>query len=295
MAGRVFEAQQDSELTIIFTQIDIASALVSGEAGNITSQLRDEDGAASESVTITEQGTSGFYEANITPTKSSPTGHSYLLRMVSPSPATDGAILEYEIVVFPTLAVAQVGGTLFTTLANVKEYLDITGTGDDTLLSNLIARATRFLQDHFGRQILQATYTEFYDGRGSPQIMVREWPIVTVTSLHESIEQTWDASTLIAAGDYLIDLRLGRVRLKAGIFFPSFQGVRLIYDGGYATVPHSIEHATIEAVARIYRRRLNPDVVSWSLKDGAIARRVVGDLFKELRGDLSPWLSSAVA
>lgn len=300
MPGRVFECQAGVEFTYIFALINDSFALVSGQAGAVVKELRDQDGAATEVVTVEEQGTSGFYEARFTPTKHAPTGHTYLLRLKAPPATTDGAIYHVELRSFPSLLLApEAVGAFFTTLAAVKEYADITGSTQDAIITNLIARVTRVMQDRMGRRVLEGTWTEIHDGIARPGIIVRERPITSVTSIHESPDQTWDSSTLIAASDYIVDGRLGRIKLKADVFLPGFQNVRVIYLGGYATVPAALEHVAIRMVSRELKTRKNLDVQSMTLKDGSFSNAVIQNVTRGITNDdiedMAPWVARRVA
>lgn len=272
--SRIYDAKKNEPLTIIFTQIDpITSALVTGQAGSITTQLRDDDGAASEAVVVTEQGTSGFYEATFTPTKSVATGKPYLLRITSPAPPTDGAILEYNIRVFPTIAVSGVVGAFLTTLANVKEYDDSLGSGNDAVLTSMIARISALIEQRFDGRIVEATYQEIKDGNNRTVMVPKHRPISTFTTLHISADQTWDATTLVASTDLIVDSITPRVHLKGGRAFTiGFQNVRMVYTAGFATIPLEVEDYAIRKVIEAFKKRRTLGITSISLKDGSITR-----------------------
>jgi hypothetical protein len=182
----------------------------------------------------------------------------------------------------------------FTTAAEVKEYLGITGSAQDAFLADLVSRVTSLLQGHLGRKIVSGAETEYHDGSDRPGITLRQYPVTTFTSLHQSQDQVWDSTTLLAASDYIVDLARARVWLKGGYFNHGWQNIKAVYTAGYATVPPALEHFAIESCARIFKRRDNPDVVSWSLKDGAVAKRIIGDMFSEFAHDLAPWTARQV-
>jgi hypothetical protein len=277
----VREAGVNQEFTLIFEQLDIAGVLVTGQAGAIGVTLRDEDGAASEGVTIAEQGTDGYYTAKFTPTKSSELGFAYYLRLVSPATVTDEAILNFEIRVRPSVSITAAAGTELTTLANLKEYLRITTSTHDALLASLIVRVSRLLEKEWGYPVKQATYIEQHDGSGMPKLAFR-FPIVTVNNLWQSIDHVFDATTLIASSDYVVKKPSGIIYLKnGGVFFWGFQNVKIDYDAGYAAIPGEIEQIAIEAMARAFRRSEAPDVVSMSLKDGSMTKMVTPSLFSK--------------
>src|SRR5687767_13205541 len=55
----------------------------------------------------------------------------------------------------------------YTTLSAVKTYLHITGTAHDALLTELISRASRLVDDHCGRWFGTQNQTRYFDAVGS--------------------------------------------------------------------------------------------------------------------------------
>ncbi len=71
-----------------------------------------------------------------------------------------------------------------TTLANVKAWLAITTTNSDALLSSLITAMSRTIYSNLGRaSLLPRTFTERYDGQANHRMYLRNWPVLSVSSL----------------------------------------------------------------------------------------------------------------
>lgn len=292
------QAQVNQPITFIFECIDTASPpnQVPGQAGAIIVQLRDEDGPASEMVTISEQGgngASGFYEATLTPTRSSPQGREYYLSVQTPPSTTDGAKLPFTFRCFPVIAVTPISGSFLTTLDHVKEYLGSVA-ADDSLLTNLIARVSRLIEAFCDRAFPRATYTEILDGSGRPLLMLRRAPIVSLASVHMSQDQVWDGTTLLAASSIVMDPS-GFLLLKAGAFAAGIQNIRAIYDAGYDTIPFDIEQIAIEMIARTFKDKGQIHLSSMSLKDGAYTKRFASRFYEDLVQDLSPYIRRRAA
>lgn len=272
--ARIFDAQANVQVEIPFSLIDLDSVLVSGEAGNVVTELYDEDGTASESVVIAEKESTGVYEARVSFTKSKATGHIYLLRIISPPNITDEAILPFHIQVYPTLAVSSVVGAFLTTLANVKEIRSITVTDHDAVLTSLIARISKMIESRLGDIFQQLAYTEFHNGSGTVLLRPFHRPIVSVSSIHISKDQKWDSTTLVDATGYVIDLVAGLIyRKDGGGFGQGFQNVRVVYTSGYAAVPLDVEHYAIEKILVFFDQREQLGLTSVSLKDGSFTKQ----------------------
>ncbi len=65
--------------------------------------------------------------------------------------------------------------TDLTSLANVEEYLDISGTSgeDDTFIGNLIDRASEAIENYCRRKFNSEERTEYYDGRGFSRLVLK--------------------------------------------------------------------------------------------------------------------------
>jgi len=66
------------------------------------------------------------------------------------------------------------------TLAQLKEWLGISGTGEDSLLNRIGAEACRRVETYCGRTFASATYNEWLDGTGTRSLLLRNYPVTEV-------------------------------------------------------------------------------------------------------------------
>lgn len=135
------------------------------------------------------------------------------------------------------------------------------------------------------------TFTETYDGHGSPWIQLRNWPITSITSV--SVLAPDGTSTTLDSTTYRVDTRTGMLYRTSGEpwgwgggvgfdgggdwsgnggvnsqpayyrgwsnqFPDGFQNVVVVYVGGNATIPDSLERAARQAVCDLFiNRRAN--------------------------------------
>ena len=157
-----------------------------------------------------------------------------------------------------------------TVKANFKTYKGITKNDDDTLIDDLIKRASGFIESQCGRKFGEATYTEYYDGddvRSFPvsrrdKLILENHPVTTFTSLHDDTNGVFGSSTLIATADYDVKMDSGIVVLKAVKFNIGVGNIKAVYDAGYVlpdqaspTLPDEIEHACIELTNWMFEDR----------------------------------------
>ncbi|MEE9200657.1 MAG: head-tail connector protein [Candidatus Brocadiales bacterium] len=135
-----------------------------------------------------------------------------------------------------------------TTVANVKEYLGVSGTSDDALLSRLVDWSTDLIHSYCRRVFTEASYDEYYDGDGTEGLLVNQFPVSTVTLLEVDGVQK-DTSS------YLLYGQLGLIKVKSGKFPRGKKNLRVQYSAGYATLPNDLEQVAIELVSLKYYDR----------------------------------------
>ena len=74
-------------------------------------------------------------------------------------------------------------------LSDVKLFMNITTTSNDTLLEMLIDQATNIITNELGTNVCATVYTnEVYNGDGSYTLMLDNYPIIEVYSAHDTTQ-----------------------------------------------------------------------------------------------------------
>jgi hypothetical protein len=140
-----------------------------------------------------------------------------------------------------------------TNLNNAKDWMGLTASGDDALLTRLITAVSVGIQSWLNRTLASASYTETRNGTGTKRLVLSNYPVSAVASV--TVDGVAVPSYNFVFDQYGIEL--------AGDVFPRGTGnVVVAYTAGYTEVPADIEQACIELVQLKYKRRLNPDVDS---------------------------------
>ncbi len=134
-------------------------------------------------------------------------------------------------------------------LTTVKQMLEISHTAQDTILQIMMDRAESAVEDFIGYKLTSATHTEDVDG-GDYGLYPTNRPVTSITSVTDN--QTGE---VIAEGD--------RVLVDDGIFKDSdlrwTEGPagrwRVVYVGGWSTVPKRIAGVLYDVVYRFYHNR----------------------------------------
>lgn len=225
----------------------------------------------------------------------------------SPAPTTDTPIASGSFTLVgdsvPTAGSSTISGLC--SLADVKTALSFTDTTKDQLCTDIIAAAEKMIQQHTGYTLINTEHTEYFSpGRrhwnvnknvsaDMTALRVKEHPIISVTSVYEDDDRTWDdAADLIAATDYYTDnynIRLhddgSTVQFTAGL-----RTVRAIYRAGYATIPSDLRRAAVMLSVHLYHLadRQRQNIASESLGDATVTY-LNEDIPKTVRLMLKPY------
>lgn len=137
-------------------------------------------------------------------------------------------------------------------LADLKSWLDVSGTDDDALLARLITQISRVILTVLDRPaILPSPYTETHDGGNDVSILLRQWPVIGISSC--TIDgMVIPPSQLITGGGanaqtgYVLDSSndappgaMQRLSLRGFHFTGGLQNVTISYTAGYRIVNES--------------------------------------------------------
>lgn len=130
-------------------------------------------------------------------------------------------------------------------LTDLKRWLDIAGTDDDTLLSNLITQISRTILNLIDRpSLLPSTYTEVRDGGNELSIMLGQWPVIAVSSCTVNGVSLPPSGPLIAGAGTPCGFALEpsstvppgtmqRLSLRGFVFTSGIQNITISYSAGY--------------------------------------------------------------
>lgn len=138
-------------------------------------------------------------------------------------------------------------GDDLTTVAAFKVNFNIlsTFTDHDTLIQNLITQKSKECANYCNRKFAARALTEYYDGDGRATLLLREYPINSITSIHDDPDRAYGAETLIDSADYTMpNAGLdGMVKGDGIIFGAGVENIKVVYNGGYSTLPADLVSA----------------------------------------------------
>lgn len=188
------------------------------------------------------------------------------------------------------------------TLDEAKNYLLEDPTADidrtEDLIIRLINGASVSAETYMNRKILSRSYTEDQDGSGTDTMQLKQYPIVSISSVCADYDRLFPSSLNIALTDIVIyheegkivrapsglniyiDEETGKI-LKYSTFPRGKKNIRVVYSAGYATVPHDIKHVVLQEIVWHYENITKK-------KLGTMAVSAVGENTSVFIGDLLP-------
>jgi hypothetical protein len=162
-----------------------------------------------------------------------------------------------------TFLIAVPGGTYYTSIAELKDELNITGSDHDYQLQGLVSQSQKFIDSYCKRTFVPGTagVVKYYDGAESP-LWIDDCTAITAIALDEESDGTW--STSMAATDWLLKPYNTNPKtmlvLSPNSDYGSFcsgvtKGVKITGTWGYdTTVPEDIRRAAIIQCCRWFKR-----------------------------------------
>lgn len=158
-----------------------------------------------------------------------------------------------------------VGTYALTSLTNLKSYLNLSVSTHDTLLENLIDRATEMIEDYTNRKLKARDYSydsgsgdydadnAVLDGNDRDRMVMPQRPINSVTTLRINTTAIDARSTVFDSG-YVIDAKNGIIVLLGYVFTAGAKNIELAYNAGHSTIPEDLEQACIEQAAWMFKQ-----------------------------------------
>lgn len=155
-------------------------------------------------------------------------------------------------------------------LADVKESLGIASsvTTYDNLIIRKINQATLAIENYCGRRFKSTDYVETYDATNINELILRQRPIISLTSLEVR-------DTQLNSNDWeTVDSELYHQDTNAGVLELLFRAsglwnqYRVTYTAGYTTIPEDLAEACVSLACYYFNNRDGSDVGVASKKEG---------------------------
>lgn len=174
-------------------------------------------------------------------------------------------------------------------LYRLKIALGITDSVYDILANNCLDAASQAVKNYLHREIELKTYTHFFDGDGSNVLLLRQRPVISITSVNSDLAGFYGqnvagfgvGTSLVAGVDFALKiddstgstsksgilLRTGTASVTqwSAMFYgtllagargtPWLRGygnIKVVYIAGYDPIPDPIQQATVQVASEMY-------------------------------------------
>lgn len=146
------------------------------------------------------------------------------------------------------------------TLSNAKSVLLVSGSGDDTMLAQLLDAADSFIEKYTGRSFAGGTFTETHPA-GGPMLFLRNFPVASVTSLKVDADRAFGSGTERDTSTYAVHADRGVIESRTGPFLTPYrkgwadwpESVKVVYTTATGSVPAAVKQAFSDLVGHWYR------------------------------------------
>ena len=141
-----------------------------------------------------------------------------------------------------------------------KIYAKISTTDQDEKLELLSSSISELVKAYCARTFIDhyaADKVEYYNG-GDTSYFTEEMPIVSVTSVEESIDYGQNYSALVAFTDYVVDLMNDKLIIFAGDLVSSPNYYKITYKGGFPRLPLDLKLACFDLMDYYMKKESTP-------------------------------------
>jgi hypothetical protein len=145
-------------------------------------------------------------------------------------------------------------------ISDMKDYLHLpaSDTTLDGLVGNLMESVVYLMENYCQRKLKNRQHTEYYDGDGTPNLIVRQYPITDTPAsidIRDDIDGVWGSDSKFDSEDIIIPDIGNIISLRSSVFTDARGNIKIVYDAGYATVPPDLKLAAYEYTGFIWKRR----------------------------------------
>jgi hypothetical protein len=144
-------------------------------------------------------------------------------------------------------------GTNLVTLAEYKEYANITSTKQDAIISPLLSKVSDLVKSICRRSFIDYiddSKVETTNGGYGSKLYLQELPLISVTEVEYSSDNGFTYTDLVEYTDYVVDIEGECIStIDPSIeFSKKLNGYRITYTAGYESVPNDLKLAVLDLI-----------------------------------------------
>ena len=157
-------------------------------------------------------------------------------------------------------------GNSLLTLAELKVYFGLStgaSTTYDRSFKTLINDVSWQFNSYTNRHLKSREITEYRDGTGTDTIFTNEFPIVSASTsidIRVDTDRGYSTGDKIGSTSIVIYSTEGKITIEDDTFDAGEQSVKIVYEGGYSTIPWDLRRAAREMCRVLWEREKNNSV-----------------------------------
>lgn len=181
------------------------------------------------------------------------------------------------------------------TVEEAKVFLEESDSSHDAQITAILAGLDTYIKKYMNKSIEQTTYIELYDGSGEKELLLDNYPIISITALSDDIDKdNKKYNSVIASGEILIHKTSGIIELYNQSFTESQKNIYIKYIAGYttATIPNDLKMILYEMISKKWKdyqdkrygmvsKSVLDENVSFSLVDVTDQQRQILNLYRK--------------
>lgn len=158
--------------------------------------------------------------------------------------------------------------------AKYQTHIGLSETDFDTQLTDLINRSYKILEAYIGHPIKSHSVTEYHDGDGTTKLMLRDFPVISITSISIDTDldrDFTDSDEQVLSTNYYVDNDNGIIEFVDDegsgpiVFETGVKNIKIVYTAGYATIPADLVHAGCMHVSWLFQRSATEGLTTASM------------------------------
>lgn len=150
------------------------------------------------------------------------------------------------------------------TVNQVERHLGIPlDSGDSTQLGLQIEVASQLIEDFLNRKLISQTHIQYFDGRRTDRLILRQWPVTEITEIRVDSEHLFTSDdTILASTAYVLVNDQEVLKIDDGNWNYGKYSIKVTYEAGWlqASIPATIRNACLQLVEYLEAKRTYRDI-----------------------------------
>ena len=119
---------------------------------------------------------------------------------------------------------------------------------DQTKVEFFINSISQSIEQITDRKLHASDYTHYFDGDDNSQIILKQFPINSITEINMDVNRSFSSETELSSSDYRCNDELGIIKLYDKEKPEGEDVIKVTYSAGFTSIPTDLEQAVLETL-----------------------------------------------